>query len=185
MSTIKERLPTPWRRRLVPASFRGAQYFVEEQARSSGRRTVTHEYPKRDKPYSEDMGRHAVRYNVTGYIIGPSYHVGKGALMRALDQEGGGQLIDPYLPLDSLGYTPLFVCERYSYQESRERGAYVIFSMVFVEEGEAGNAQDIVDTADDLNNRAVAAVDASAADMNAISEQLQRPAVARSPLLIG
>jgi prophage DNA circulation protein len=49
----------PWRDVLLsqPASFRGVIFHVETGGKSSGRRTVTHEYPKRDDPYAEDMGR--------------------------------------------------------------------------------------------------------------------------------
>ena len=65
MATIQD-IGAPWRRRFVPASFNRVEFHVESQSRSSGRRTVVHEYPKRDTPYSEDMGRHAIRYQVTG-----------------------------------------------------------------------------------------------------------------------
>jgi DNA circularisation protein N-terminus len=58
-----------WRARLREASFKGAAFHVEQQGRVSGRRTVVHEYPKRDDPYAEDLGRHAVRYQITGYVI--------------------------------------------------------------------------------------------------------------------
>src|SRR5215472_7728816 len=58
-----------WRKKLRTASFKGAPFFVDQQGQSSGRRTVTHEYPKRDIPYAEDMGRAAYRYQMTGYVI--------------------------------------------------------------------------------------------------------------------
>jgi prophage DNA circulation protein len=134
MATIQEVSPAPWRMRLVPASFAGAQYHVEQQGRSGGRRVVLHEYPKRDTPYAEDMGRAALRYQITGYLIGPSYHVPKRALMEALDSSKGGMLVDPYLA------TPKkCICERYSVSETRERGGYCTFEMTFVEVGTPGN----------------------------------------------
>src|SRR5215831_4453292 len=58
-----------WRRRLQRASFKGVHFYVEQQGRSSGRRTVVFEYPKRNMPFTEDMGRHAMRYQMTGYLI--------------------------------------------------------------------------------------------------------------------
>jgi prophage DNA circulation protein len=166
----------PWRMRLVPASFRRVQYHVEQQARSAGRRVAVHEYPKRDKPYSEDMGRHAIRYQVVGYVIGPSYHIQKSALIAALDAEDAGPLVDPYLPInDYLGYSGpvLFVCERYSVTEARERGGYAAFEMLFVEAGEPGNSLDIHDPAQDVNAAAALAVDASITSMNAVLDQLR------------
>lgn len=134
MATIQEISPAPWRMRLLPASYSSVQFHVEQQGRSGGRRVVLHEYPKRDTPYAEDMGRSAFRYQMTGYIIGPSYHIGKQALMDVLDRSEGANLVDPYLA------RPLFcICERYSVSETRERGGYCQFEMTFVELGSPGN----------------------------------------------
>src|SRR6185312_12682604 len=109
MATIQEIAPAPWRVKLLPASFAGVQYHVEQQGRSGGRRVVLHEYPKRDTPYAEDMGRSAFRYQITGYLVGPRYNETKRQLMRVLDSSEGGTLIDPYL-----GEPLKCVCERYS-----------------------------------------------------------------------
>jgi prophage DNA circulation protein len=142
MATIQEVSPAPWRLQLVPASFAGVQFHVEHQGRSGGRRVVLHEYPKRNTPYAEDMGRSAFRYQVTGYLIGPSYHTGKKALMIALDNSEGGTLMDPYLaePLNC-------ICERYNVSETRERGGYCTFEMSFVELGSPGNTPEQISTA--------------------------------------
>src|SRR4249919_541997 len=148
MATIQEVAPAPWRMRLVPASFGGVRYHVEQQARSGGRRVVLHEYPKRDVPYAEDMGRSATRYQVTGYLIGPSYNDPKRALMSALDS-GEGTLIDPYL-----AEPKKCICERYNVTETRERGGYCTFEMTFVEVGNAGNSQAAPDTAGQANTAA-------------------------------
>jgi prophage DNA circulation protein len=130
--------------RLVPAEFSGARYHVEQQARSGGRRVVLHEYPKRDVPYAEDMGRAATRYQITGYLIGPNYHQGKRALMRALDN-GQGMLTDPYL-----AEPKMCLCERYNVTETRERGGYCTFEMTFVEVGTPGNTPEQRDSAGDV-----------------------------------
>ena len=64
-------ITNPWRTLLLsaPASFRGIAFHVESGTLSGGRRTVVHEYPKRNDPYAEDMGRHASRWSLTGYLI--------------------------------------------------------------------------------------------------------------------
>ena len=67
MAAIKD-LHNPWRDAMLPATFRGVEFHVELDTRASGRRTVVHEYPKRDLPYSEDMGRAAIRFSFTGYL---------------------------------------------------------------------------------------------------------------------
>ena len=90
--TIKTKLPNPWRDRYQPAAFRNAQFFVETDARVGGRRVAPHEYPKRNTPYSEDMGRKALRFLVQGYLIGPKYWDQKNRLIAELDKDGPGLL---------------------------------------------------------------------------------------------
>ncbi|HCS4673821.1 TPA: DNA circularization N-terminal domain-containing protein, partial [Escherichia coli] len=46
-----------WKDRLQDASFRGVPFKVEEESAGAGRRVETHEYPNRDKPYTEDLGK--------------------------------------------------------------------------------------------------------------------------------
>ena len=60
---------SPWRARLLPAHFDGRMFHVEAGSQEGGRRIVTHEFPKKDLPYSEDMGRKATEYAVRGYLI--------------------------------------------------------------------------------------------------------------------
>src|SRR5262245_51034376 len=107
MATMLELSPTLWRKMLRQASFKAAAFHVETQGRVSGRRTVLHEYPKLDVPYAEDMGRHAVRYQITGYVIQTvprnmrgsmdwNYDICRDRLIAALEDEGPGVLVDPY-----------------------------------------------------------------------------------------
>jgi prophage DNA circulation protein len=151
MATIKEVAPAPWRLQFsgMPASYCGVQYHVEQQARSGGRRVVLHEYPKRDTPYAEDMGRSAVRYQITGYLIGPSYNIPKRELMNALDSGQGGELVDPYL-----AEPKLCICERYNVTETRERGGYCTFEMTFVELGSPGNTPEQISSAFQVQGQA-------------------------------
>jgi prophage DNA circulation protein len=62
--------PSSWRRHWVQAQFRDAIFYVETDARSGGRRVAVHQYPKRNIPYAEDMGRSAITIQVNGYCIG-------------------------------------------------------------------------------------------------------------------
>ena len=154
MATIQELAPAPWRMMLLPASYNGIPYHVEQQSRSSGQRVVLHEYPKRDLPYAEMMGRSAIRYAVTGYLIGPSYHLVKRALIKALESGTGGMLIDPYLP------EPLLVvCDRYNVTETRERGGYCTVEMSFIEAGNPGNSIAPTSTGNAVNSAADNAAD--------------------------
>ena len=161
MATLQEISPAPWRLRLQPASFAGRRFHVESQGRSGGRRVVLHEYPKRSKPYAEDMGRAAFRYQVTGYIVGPEYHEGKIALMNALDSTEGGTLMDPYL-----AEPKKCICERYSVSETRERGGYCTFEMTFVELGSPGNFPEQVNSQQQAQTQADNAGKSAAATLN-------------------
>lgn len=167
MGTIQDANPKAvWRKRMLPASFAGAKFHVEQQSRSSGMRAVVHEYPKRDLPFAEIMGRHAIRYQVTGYVIGPNYHIEKEQLVAVLERSEAGTLVDPYLPTKPLQV----VCERYAVTEQRERGGYCTFEMSFVELGAAGNTP-TANTANALQNQAGATGAAGVSTLNNAAQQ--------------
>jgi prophage DNA circulation protein len=182
MSTIKKASQAEWRKKLRPASFKGAMFHVEQQARSSGRRIVPHEFPKRDTPWAEDMGRHAIRYQITGYVIqndrgmasvGRDYLFLKDRLIRALESSDPGELIDPYVPTTMhLGYSLKFMCERYSVTETREQGGYATFEMMFVEAGQKSNANVKSDTSSQTGAAASDANDAAASDADKATKTL-------------
>ena len=70
MSTIFDANPSAiWRKHLMPASFRSATFHCDSNAIESGRRIVEHEFPKKDYPYAEDMGRHFREFTIRGYMI--------------------------------------------------------------------------------------------------------------------
>jgi len=153
-----------WRARLRRASFAGAVFHVEQQSRASGMRAVVHEYPKRNDPYTEIMGRQAVRYQVTGYCIGPDYQLEKDQLVAVLERPEAGLLVDPYMPTKPL----MVVCERFSVTETRERGGYCTFEMSFVELGKAANSFSSLatNTALALSNQAIVTGTASSNTLN-------------------
>lgn len=174
MSQISE-FHNPWRDILLgaQASFRGVMFHVENSAVSSGRRTVVHEYPKRNEPYSEDMGRTARRLQFSGYLVyRPSnplyvYTDQRIRLYEALEQDDAARLIHPvYCPGSGL----LVMCERFSMTESRDRGGFTQFEMSFVEAGTAVNFQ----TAP-TNTTANVDIKATAAEQTGLSNVEIRP----------
>lgn len=173
MGTIWD-LQNDWRQRLRPASFRGVEFHVETDTFQGGRRTVVHEYPKRDLPYSEDMGRHALRYTITGYIIHGDRRLSgsviqqRDRLVDALNTEDAGTLIHPSM-------APMIVmCERFGKTESRQRGGYYEFEMQFVEAGVDVFATAEVDTAGVTQRSADSTEQAAKAALDAFVGQLQR-----------
>lgn len=156
MSQISD-IRNPWRDILLSeqASFAGVMFHVESGGRSSGRRTVVHEYPKRDLPYAEDMGRHALRFQLTGYLIyrpgNPMYEYTsqRTRLYTALEKSDADMLRHPVFYPGGI----LVMCERFSMTESRERGGYTQFDMQFVEAGSPGNPASAPDTKSNVKNR--------------------------------
>ena len=152
----------PWRLQLRPASFRGAGFHVEVGALAGGRRIALHEFPKRDTPYAEDMGRRARRFPVTGYIVDADYIPERDALIAALEAGGGGTLVHP-----TLG-TFRVVCDGFSAIERRDKGGYVEFEMTFVEAGSlsASSMSASTDTSGAVNTAADSAGQTSASTLD-------------------
>jgi prophage DNA circulation protein len=132
--------PTIWRDELLPATFRGQQFHCESNSMDGGRHIVTHEFPKRDLPYSEDMGRRPKEFSIRGYfIVYPfnttqnlyqrDYRRPRNALLSVLDDGQPGVLQLPTLPA-------LYVrCTRYRLTEEEKFGGYCTIDISFVEYG--------------------------------------------------
>ena len=131
---------SPWRAKLLPARFDDCLFHVESAARDGGRRIITHEFPKKEFPYSEDMGRKATEFSIRGYLIQFPYDTGidlyqrdytiaRNRLQERLDTGGAGIL---QLPLQD----PMeVVCTRYRLTEEERLGGYCTFDMQFVDQG--------------------------------------------------
>lgn len=140
MASIRDVPNTKWRDELMPAHFNGALFHVESGSIESGRRIVVHEFPKKDLPYSEDMGRKARNFSVRGYCIAyphdtsiplyvRDYRNPRNVLIAQLEAEGAGLLQLPTFP-------PLMVvCQSYRVGEEQRFGGYCTFDMQFTEWG--------------------------------------------------
>ena len=127
----------PWREKWRQASFRGVLFYVEMNAKTSGRRTAMHVFPKRDTPYAEDLGRRGYEFHVVGYVIGPNYVVDRENLQAALEDsrnEGPGILVLPTYP------DHIVTCVHFQSMERREQGGFCEFHMVFAEAGDPKSA---------------------------------------------
>jgi prophage DNA circulation protein len=137
----------------MPASFRNARFHCDSNSRESGRRIVEHEFPKKDLPYAEDMGRHFYEFTVRAYCIvfpGPpdqatnprpeqwqdagqlfvqDYRIPRDILLTALEQEGPGILQLPTQPQQEV------VCTRYRLTEEERFGGFCTFDITFQEYG--------------------------------------------------
>lgn len=82
---------------LRPASFRGVAFKVDSTDLGAGRRTQLHEYPQRDKPWVEDLGRATRELSFDCYVIGADYVDQANKLLAALEEAGPGELVHPWL----------------------------------------------------------------------------------------
>lgn len=114
-----------------PASFRGVPFSVTDAEARIGRRMVLHEYPQRDDPYPEDLGRRARVFVVEAHVVGEDYLTRRDALMRAIEQDGPGELIHP-----RHGVLKVVVLDHVSVKESSREGGIARFSITFVQAGD-------------------------------------------------
>lgn len=120
-----------WREELRDASFRGVPFEVEGDSGTFGRRTQVHEYPQRDKPWSEDLGRATRNFEVTAFLIGDDYLARRDALLAALETEGPGTLVHPWY-----GELEVSVREPARVSHSSRDGGMCTVALAFVEAGE-------------------------------------------------
>lgn len=133
-----------WRAELLPAHFDGRMFYVENGSYEGGRRIASHEYPKKETGYAEDMGRKATAFNVRGYIIvyphddvnapdlyRTDYRIARDALRERLDAGGPGALQLPTFKT----VTRIVVCTQFRLTEEERFGGYCVFDMQFLERG--------------------------------------------------
>jgi len=125
-----------WFNLLRPASWRGVAFEVSGEDSEFGRNVVVHEFPQRDAPYVEDMGRKSRPYKMEAWLCaGPSNNFDvwtqRDALIEAVNKAGEGVLVHPFYGVLS-GYIAVFTVK----QSSSENGGLINFSIEFVEAGE-------------------------------------------------
>ncbi len=120
-----------WRDQYQQGSFRGAAFRTEAEERSGGRRVVSHEFPGRDDPVTEDLGARAKTFSIDCHVIGAEFLSAREALLTALEAAGPGLLVHP-----QYGRMMAVVFD-YSCSTSTEEGGIARFRITF---GEAGQA---------------------------------------------
>ena len=113
-----------WRDRLLPASFRGVGFWIDQAKTPVGRKGQLHEYPQRDLPFFEDLGQQAKTHDLTAFIIGADCLEQRDKLLQALEQ-GSGELVHPWL-----GRLQVKVGEC-DMTHTRQDGGMVTFSLKF------------------------------------------------------
>lgn len=144
-----------WKRNLRQASFRGVPFFYNQAQQSGGRRAVVHEFPFRDEPYSEDLGRKRRGFPIEAYVLGEDYFAARDALITALEAAGAGELIHPFRGSQNV------IVQDYTLTETSQEGRIARFQIQFVEAGapafpfaSSDSRQGALDAAEDLFEKA-------------------------------
>ncbi|MEE1920283.1 DNA circularization N-terminal domain-containing protein [Pseudomonas asiatica] len=88
---------TTWRDSLLPASFRGVAFEVEQASMPTGQRGQLHEFVQRDDPFFEQLGKRSQPHRLTAFVIGPDCFERRDKLLEALEKPGAGELVHPWL----------------------------------------------------------------------------------------
>lgn len=123
--------------KLRKASYNGVSFEVTASTIKFGRRTVTHEYPQRDEPYTEDLGRSARTFDITGFIVGETYIAQTKRLLKALETSSAnneaGRLVHPWM-----GTLSVYLSSQPKIDWNLEKGITNI-TLSFVEAGNLNN----------------------------------------------
>ena len=118
-----------WTDQLAAASFRNVPFVVLEEGGEFGRRNAIHEYPYRDTPWVEDMGRAARRLTVIGFLLEPGAVALRDRMIAAAEQPNDGQLVHP-----TLGTLTVSLLN-FSVHAHKDRGGYFEIRFQFIEAG--------------------------------------------------
>lgn len=116
---------TTWREQLLPASFRGVPFHVDRATVPVGRSVQLHEYPKKDEPLAEDMGRVSRVHKLTAFVVGEDAFARRNKLLEALEKGGAGDLVHPFLGRLKV------VAGECEMSHDRREGGLVRFDLVF------------------------------------------------------
>jgi len=151
----------PWAADLQDASWRGLPFVVRSSSIRRGRRVVVHEYPYRDIPWVEDLGRGTRVFGFTGYLIGDDVFAQRDAMVEAAETGGPGDLVHP-----SIGAVQANLVE-FTAGERMERGRVVELEFSFIQ-----SADQAVYPSDDDSTQDQTLDDADTADAGASDDFL-------------
>jgi prophage DNA circulation protein len=148
-----------WKSQLRKASFRDVAFDVLQDSALFGRRTVLHEYPFRDAPFVEDLGRSARRMQISAILLGDDYMERRDKLIAAIETAGSGLLVHP-----QFGEMRVSIDQDVTIDHSSAEGGCCRITFGCVESGQitfplassatsavvADNAESVLDIADGL-----------------------------------
>ena len=126
---IASALGAPGAKKLQHFKFRGVEFDGLESRLSGGRRVVLHEYPQRDDPSTDDMGRKARKWSIHAFLAGTEIQKRRKQLLEACEKSGSATLVHPILGNLNV------ICETYDITDTISAKSYTEFSMEFIDAG--------------------------------------------------
>jgi prophage DNA circulation protein len=142
-----------WRDNLRQGEFRGAKFmWKDEFAQGNGRRGPDHEYPLRDTPFAEDLGRKSQSFTLNVVTIGATEDADRKALIAACNKPGAGKLVHP------LWGEQMVMCRGCNPRVSTRELGVTFFVLTFSDAGSQANAATVSgNTAAQVTAKAAAA----------------------------
>ena len=119
-----------WRDKYREGSFRGVDFLITSHQLIGGRRKQDREFAKREIGNSEDLGKRLNTFTLEIFVLGDNYFEQRDNLIDALETEGAGILIHPYLGTKNVQ------AGNYTLSETVDEGRLARFSVQFTEAGE-------------------------------------------------
>lgn len=133
-----------WKQGLRPARFGSATFHTTDRGLKGGKALAVHEFPKRNSPYTEEMGRQARKWHVDAYVIGDDYMAARDALIAECEKPGARSYNDHW------GRSGVVQCEDYDLKETSQEGRMARITLVLVEAGSSAMPMAIIATAAQL-----------------------------------
>lgn len=141
---------------LQPASFRNVPFAVRSGGGQAGRRNAVHEYPFRDVPWVEDLGRQSRKIQIVGFVVGDDVIAQRERMIAAVEAPGDGELVHP-----TLGRVQVAVIG-FDWEET-EQGRTFAYRFQFVRQGQRLYPSSVTDGAAAVSNAATLFGSASSA----------------------
>jgi len=147
-----------WFQQLRPASYRGLGFGVLTGDGKFGRRNAVHEYPYRDTPWVEDLGRSARRIIMQGFIVGDDVISQRDRMIAAVESPESAELVHP-----TFGRLKVALID-FGCHERWDNGRYFELNFSFIEAGERVFPAATSSTSDAVKNAADGADAAASQD---------------------
>lgn len=117
---------------MLPASFKGYPFRVEQEAiDNGGRYIVTHEYVRSERHDTEDTGRKTLAFSVKAYLASDAIEGDAAAFLEVLSSKGRGMLVLPVLGVH------LVECTDIRRSSDKSKLGLVTFDLKFVSASES------------------------------------------------